>query len=157
MIIAVVGFHDSTITQRAACFRIIYGFSFLFLPLFMRIFDVYKGQVPSTIFTIPLFFIVVPSFNFLMTLHGEPLVKDSSISNWRFSISAFLLGKQFFEPSPISPKISYRVFRGLLGIFMLVLGLLYFVLMLPLVALEILTSRARSIRGTGPYAPAQFQ
>ena len=147
-----VRFRDSTITQRAAFFRIIYGLSFLLLPLFVRMFGLSIQQVPSVIFSFPMFIVGIPSINCLTTFHGKPLIRDSTVSNWRIAISFLTLGKQFFEPSPHSNKVSYRVFRGLLGVFTLVVGLLFFLLMLPLVALELVTSRGNSVRQSGPYA-----
>ena len=150
MISAVVDFQNSTITQRAAFFRIIYGFSFLFLPLFFRVFEL---KSTSVIFSLPTYLIAVPSINCLTTDRGQPLIKDHSISNWRISISFLILGKQLLEPSPHSDKVIYRVFRGLLGVFMLVVGLVFFLLMLPLALLEMVTSRANSVRQTGRYEP----
>ena len=63
-----------------------------------------------------------------------------------------LLGKSLFEPSPHSNKASYRIFRGVLGVFTLAMGLLLFMLLLPLVVLEMITSGMKSVRMVDQYA-----
>ena len=146
-----VRFRDSTITQRAAFFRILYGLSFMFLTPFIRILGFDTFQVPTFLILFPFQLLTMTSMQFLFTLNGQPLVKDPSFSNWRWSIMFLLIGKQFFEPSPHSNKDSYRMFRGLLGVFTLVLGSLIFLLILPLVAIELVTSRGNSVRQSGPY------
>ncbi len=145
-------FRDSTITQRAAFFRILYGLSFTFLPLVFIGLGFRRDQIPQNIFMFPFWILVPPSTICLVFIEGHPIVSDPSFSNWRFSTSFLVLGKQFFEPSPHSNKVSYGIFRDILGVFTLAVGLFMFLLMLPLVVLELISSQGNSVRQAGQYA-----
>ncbi|MEI7986339.1 MAG: hypothetical protein WCI55_11995 [Armatimonadota bacterium] len=150
MIKEMTPYKDSTITQRAALFRVVYGFSFIFLPLVFIGLGFRRDQLPQNIFMFPLWILAIPSISCLGFIEGFP--SDPSFSNWRFSTSFLMLGKQLFEPSPHSNKVSYRIFRGILGVFTVAVGFFMFLLMLPLVVLEMIFSQGNSVRQTGPYA-----
>lgn len=147
---AVQPFRDSTITQRAAFFRILYGISLIFMPLVFIGLGFRRDQIPQNIFMFPFWILAIPSISCLGFIEGFP--SDPSFSNWRFSTSFLMLGKQLFEPSPHSNKVSYRIFRGILGVFTLAVGLFMFLLMLPLVILEMISSQGNSVGQAGRYA-----
>ncbi len=140
----------SLFSQRAALFRILYGLSFIFLPLVFTGLGFRRAQIPGSISMFPFWILAIPSISCLGSIEGFP--SDPSFSNWRFSTSFLMLGKQFFEPSPLSNKVSYRIFRGFLGVFTLAVGLFMFLLMLPLVILEMISSQGNSVRQAGQYA-----
>ncbi len=67
-------FRDSTITQRAAFFRILYGLSFIFLPLVFTGLRFRRAQIPGSISMFPFFFLGPVSMNCLISIENRPWI-----------------------------------------------------------------------------------
>jgi hypothetical protein len=153
MIRAVVSFREATITQRAAFFRVVYGISFMLMPMVAIVLGLRWHHIPFQVFSGMFHLMVMSSITSLSSFNGKPLVANPSVSNWDYATGFIVLSKEFFGPSPHSKKVSYRIFRGILGFFVFVIGILLFTLMLPLVILEMVWSGMESVRKLGRYAP----
>ena len=137
-------YRDANFVQIAAFHRAVYSFAVLVAGLFLRTNNVIGGDWVRPILLAWQFLLysAIPML-FIKSTGAEERTQMSP--NLEFAWGLILFAIDFFKPSPISNKLPYRAFRATLGIFVLPIFVGYFLVLVPLILVEMAICRLRTL------------